>query len=271
MSQEDALDAAAIRSGLAAHGEALPVEVVARCASTNSDLLSRIAPPASLLFAEEQTAGRGRRGRRWQAAAGSALLMSLRWEFARDPGRLRGLSLAAGVAVAHALRDLGARGVTLKWPNDLLAHMEHGGAKLGGLLIETRPGDGCIAAVIGVGINCHPSAGLESRLGRRVAALAELIDPMPARNQVAARVAAGLAQAMREFAACGFEAFRTQWQALHAHQGAPLRVRMGDGRVVAGIADGVAPDGGLLVRNRRGVRCIHSGTVIRETARRGAT
>ena len=49
--------------------------------------------------------------------------------------------------------------------------------------------------------------------------------------------------------------------------GAPLRVRTSDGRVVSGIADGVAADGGLLLRNRLGVQSVHSGTVIRNSRR----
>ena len=118
----DTLDAHAIRAGLVAQGETLEVEVCERCASTNSELLSREWGGAPvLLLAEEQTAGRGRRGRRWHAGRGTALTLSLRWEFDGDAARLRGLSLAAGVAVARSLHGLGARSIVLKWPNDLLA------------------------------------------------------------------------------------------------------------------------------------------------------
>ena len=110
MQPPDALDAAAIRRGLAAQGEDLPVEVRERCASTNTQLLARSAEEGRyLLFTELQTAGRGRRGRRWQSVPGAALTFSLRWPFAGDAGRLRGLSLAVGVGIVGALRELGAR------------------------------------------------------------------------------------------------------------------------------------------------------------------
>ena len=271
MAKIDTLDAGTIAGGLATRGEAMNVKVLERCASTNSELLARerTAMPA-LMIANEQTAGRGRRGRRWHASPGTALMFSLRWEFEGDAGRLRGLSLAVGVSIATTLRELGAHGVALKWPNDLLASVVDSsgpeGAKLGGILIETRSGAGRLSAVIGVGLNCVSTAGLEERLKRKVAALEDSIDPMPSRNELAVRVVAELASAMRVFGTAGLDAFKAEWESLHAHQGVRLRVRTSDGRVVSGIARGIAADGGLLLRNRRGLHSIHSGTVMRGTA-----
>jgi BirA family biotin operon repressor/biotin-[acetyl-CoA-carboxylase] ligase len=96
------------------------------------------APDGTLVTAEEQTAGRGRQGRRWSAPAGSALLMSL---VLRDPPPL--LPLAAGVAVAEVAGPAAA----IKWPNDVLV----AGRKVAGILVEGRPGEGW--AVVGIGIN----------------------------------------------------------------------------------------------------------------------
>jgi len=268
MSHVDALDAASIRQALAAQGEALAVEVLDLCESTNTELLARGGESAPLmLLAEVQSAGRGRRGRRWQSPRGAALTLSIRWLFSGDASRLRGLSLTVGVAVANALRDLGAQGVALKWPNDLMAPnaAQKNGVrgKLGGVLIETRSAAGGIAAVIGAGINCRRVPGLDARLNRPVASLEELLDPLPARNEIAARLAAELARTLRTFESAGFEAFRDQWHSMHAYRGARLRVRAADGSVIAGIAEGVAPDGALLLRNRRGLRSIASGSVVR--------
>ena len=267
----DPLDARAIARGLVALGKPLTVEALASCGSTNTELLSRegVRGPA-LLLAEQQTAGRGRRGRRWHSSPGAAIMFSLRWDFAGDAGRLRGLSLAAGVAIAKALHGLGARGVALKWPNDLLASVGTGGAKLGGILIETRSSRDRITAVIGVGLNCRRMPGLATRLKRKVATLDELIDPLPARNEIIIRIAAELVRTLALFGNAGFEAFRTEWEAMHANQGQPLRVRTTGGRVVAGIADGVGADGGLILRTRRGVLRVHSGTVVRASSMRGS-
>jgi BirA family biotin operon repressor/biotin-[acetyl-CoA-carboxylase] ligase len=265
----DDLDAAAIKNGLAAQGENIQVEAVARCASTNSELLSRAAVPMPvLLLADEQTAGRGRRGRRWHAAPGAALMFSLRWEFAADAARLGGLSLAVGVAIGRTLREMGADGIRLKWPNDLLASVGKDKAKLGGILIETRSARERVAAVIGVGLNVRRTEGLSTRLKRSVASLDECIGALPARNDIAVRIVAALLRTLREFGGAGFQPFKADWEAMHANQGESMRIRMAGGKVLAGIADGVAVDGGLLLRTRNGVQCIHSGTVVRESALR---
>ncbi len=269
MVHADEFDADAIRAGLAAAGENVDVEVLASCSSTNSELLSRV--PGSrpvLLLAEVQTAGRGRRGRRWHAEPGSAILLSLRWEFAPDATRLAGLSLAVGVSMASTLRKLGATAVRLKWPNDLLSSADGASAKLGGILIETRSSPRGLAAVIGVGLNFRPTTGLSAQLRRSVSSLEELVAPLPSRTIVTTRLAAGLLTTLREFSDAGFQPFRAGWEALHANQGETVKIRTANGKVVSGIADGVANDGGLLLRTRRGIECIHSGTMVRETGLR---
>ena len=119
----------------------LPRLHLRRTDSTNSrarEMASAGAPHGTLVTAAEQTAGRGRQGRTWSAAAGRALLCSL---VVRDPPRL--LPLATGVAVAETVGDR----AVLKWPNDVLLD----GRKVGGILVEGRPQEGW--AVIGIGLN----------------------------------------------------------------------------------------------------------------------
>jgi BirA family biotin operon repressor/biotin-[acetyl-CoA-carboxylase] ligase len=184
--------------------------------------------------------------------------MSLRRGFRRAPRELAALPLAAGVAAVRALRGLGAADAALKWPNDLLVR----GAKIGGILIETRPQGGELVAVCGIGINCCHTPGLEARLGRRIASLQESASQAPSRNTVAARVAGELLAAFDEFDARGLAAFKDEWEAMHAYAGRRLRVRLADGRVLAGVADGLADDGGLRLRTRAGVRAVRSGRVV---------
>lgn len=109
--------------------------------STNErarELATAGAPHGTLVTAAEQSAGRGRQGRRWTAPPGRALLCSL---VIRDPPRL--LPLAAGVAVAEVA---GAQ-ARVKWPNDVLVD----GLKVAGILVEGRPQEGW--AVLGIGLN----------------------------------------------------------------------------------------------------------------------
>ena len=118
----DRLDADAIRVPGA------EVQVLRRCTSTNSLLLARAPGHAVLLAADQQSAGRGRRGRRWHSPAGAGVLFSLALPLERPVRELAGLSIVAGLAAVRALRTLGAAEVGLRWPNDLLVR----GAKLGG-------------------------------------------------------------------------------------------------------------------------------------------
>ena len=112
-----------------------------RIGSTNArarELAAAGAPHGTVVTAAEQSAGRGRQGRTWTAAAGRALLCSA---VVRDPPAL--LPLAAGVAVAEVV----APEAQIKWPNDVLVD----GRKVAGILVEGRPQEGW--AVVGIGLN----------------------------------------------------------------------------------------------------------------------
>jgi BirA family biotin operon repressor/biotin-[acetyl-CoA-carboxylase] ligase len=247
----DLLDAGAI----AVPG--LEVRVVERCSSTNDVLLSEAPGRAVLLAAEEQTAGRGRRGRRWHSARGAGLTFSLARIVRKPPRELPGLSLVAGVAAVRALRGLGVVRAALKWPNDLVVD----GAKLGGILVETRAQRGASLAVIGIGINCRRDAALELRLRRRLASLDRWL-PSISRNLLIARIARELLEALDRFEAHGLEPLAREWESLDAHAGQRLRVRLADGRVLTGVARGLADDGGLRLLTRRGLRAVRSGRVL---------
>ena len=150
----------------------------------------------------------------------------------------------------------------LKWPNDLVA----GGAKLGGVLVETRREERATLAVIGVGVNYRNAAELRRRLRRRIASLDELCVPLPSRNDIIRRTALALLEAVDAFESRGLDAVREDWEAMDAHAGQRLRVRLADGRVLTGVAAGLTEDGGLQLRTRGGVRAVRSGRVISSRA-----
>ena len=250
----DRLDAAAI---------VLPgveVRIVERCTSTNDVLLKQQGSGPVLLAAEEQTAGRGRRGRRWHSAPGAGLTFSLGRRIRRPARELAALSLVAGVAAARSLRALGVSQAALKWPNDLVV----GGAKLGGILVEARTPGGSRSegsyAVIGLGINCRRTPGLAARLRRKLAFVSDFADVR--RNRVLQSTGAALLAALDAFEAGGLDALRAEWEAMDAHAGQRLRVRLADGRVMTGVAGGLAEDGALRLVTRSGVRAVRSGRVV---------
>ena len=226
------------------------VRVLERCASTN-DLALKAAGPI-LIAAEEQTAGRGRRGRRWHSAPGAGITFSLARPVRRPVNELAALSLVAGVACVRALRALGVEKARLKWPNDLVVD----GAKLGGILVETRSG----SAVIGIGINCKRSRVLQTKVRRRVAFLWDYAELR--RNRVIREVAGTLMEALDVFDAQGLAPLRAQWEAMDAHAGQRLRIRLADGRVLSGVANGLAEDGALRLVTRTGTQSIRSGRVV---------
>ena len=147
------------------------IEVVDEIASTSTELLRRSNRKdihATALVAEWQTAGRGRRGRKWSAVAGGSLTFSLGWRFDQGAGYLAGLSLAVGVAVIRALEAEGLPGVELKWPNDLI----HRHLKVGGILVELN-GDalGPSTVVVGVGLNVRMPASAKRDIEQPVSDL----------------------------------------------------------------------------------------------------
>lgn len=256
----DRLDASKIALNI--HIPGIEVRVAERCTSTNSVLLSEKTDRPVLLAAEEQTASRGRRGRKWRSAPGAGATFSILRRMHCAPRVLAGLSLAVGVATARALRALGAGEVSLKWPNDLLVR----GAKLGGILIETRLQGQAVVAVVGIGINCRPVRALGAQLRRSVTALDELVQPALGRNAVIAAVACEVLAALEAYERSGLAAFAADWRALHAHEGRRLRVRLADGRTVSGIAAGLAPSGALRLQTRSGTRDVASGRIISASA-----
>jgi len=253
------LDADALRAALGAQAPRFRLELLDSCASTSTLLLERAragAPPGSVIACELQSAGRGRRGNQWQSGLGGALTFSLLWRFETGAAGLSGLSLAVGVAVARALDSVGAAGVQLKWPNDLL----HAGRKLGGILIEAHAdGPDATDAVIGIGINLRLPETLRDTIAQPVTDVASISKALPARNPLLAVVLLELARVLDLFAAQGFAPLRQEWTARHAHQGKAVTLSSVDGGKLAGWAAGVADDGALLVETASGVERFISG------------
>ena len=123
--------------------------------STNDDLLEagkQGAPHGTGLAARAQTAGRGRRGHKWDSTVGN-LLLSIVLRPCVNPAKFSGLAAVSGLAVLEALEKQGlANEIRLKWPNDLVAR----GRKLGGILVEAaRDNEGKPFAVCGIGVNVN--------------------------------------------------------------------------------------------------------------------
>jgi BirA family transcriptional regulator, biotin operon repressor / biotin---[acetyl-CoA-carboxylase] ligase len=197
------------------------------------------APHGTLVSASEQTAGRGRQGRRWSAPAGSALLMSLVLRDAPAP-----LSLLAAVAVCDVVGPL----ARVKWPNDIVVEDGPVLKKLAGILIEGRPQAGW--AVLGVGVNGAVGLGeMPAELRESAASLGlprEAIEP----------TLSDLLCALGRRLAAPVEATLDEWRALDALRG--REIAWGEGRgdepvghgSQHGRAEGIDREGRLVVQLR---------------------
>lgn len=251
------LDAARIRSLLPDAVAVVPsaLEVHWELDSTSSELQRRgpAAKDFSIVLAETQLAGRGRRGREWLSPPGLNIYLSCLKRFEAGFAALTGLSLAVGVIVLRALEKLGIEGTGLKWPNDLLAaHDERGvgmpGGKLGGILIElSGEYQGPCAAVIGIGLNLRLTLALHQQAGQPIADLASLAGGAPPdRNLLAATLITALVEGLREFEGDGFSAFSAEYSRHDLLRDQPLQL---SGALEAfGVGAGVDSRGALLIR-----------------------
>lgn len=255
------LDATAIRAQLAPPlRERLgPLAVHWEIDSTNSELLRQAANLGDLAvcLAEQQHAGRGRRGRQWQSPPLCNIYLSLLRRFDTGMGNLAGLSLAVGVAVARALESCGAQGLGLKWPNDVLA----ADGKLAGVLVELG-GEflGPCHAVIGIGVNLYLAAGVRASIDQPVADLAGICAPLPPRNRVVAALLEQLVAALDAFAAGGFAALRAAFERRDLLRGRELVLSGAEG-VRHGSGAGVDARGALLLRQGATIRAFDSAEV----------
>jgi len=203
------------------------------------------------LRAEQQTGGRGRHGRRWEAGPGNLYASTLVRPRAGDPSPAT-LALVAGVALDQLVSAYaGEAQLRLKWPNDVLLD----GAKLSGILLEGVAG----AVVIGFGVNLahHPEG-----IGRTTMSLAAAgIDP-PDPALFATDLAEAFGEWLARWRGVGLEPIRSRWLERAHPIGTPLATTAPDGSRIEGLFDGLDPSGALRLRLADGaVHVMHAGDI----------
>ena len=241
------------------------IETFSSIASTNTYLLTQAAPAAGhyrVAIADHQTSGRGRHDRRWISAPGAGLCLSFSYTFVDPPAQLPCLTLAIGVAVIRALRDLKVDAVSLKWPNDIVAL----DSKLGGILTEVQAGTGdAVTVVTGIGLNVRLGEnidfGSEPGWALRVIDLNSIKRQPPTRELLAATIINKLHTTFSEFGSSGFAGFANEWRGYDWLRGKEITVDT-PAKQVTGIAAGVDDDGALLVDCESGCERVISGSVV---------
>ena len=233
--------------------------------STNSYLMQQAAPEPQhfqVALADHQTAGRGRHNRSWLSSPGGGLCMSMAYTFNTMPSSLPNLTLALGVGVARAFATLDIGGISLKWPNDIVAT----DGKLGGMLAEARSGSGgSVTVVAGIGINVDIREPLDFAVehdwAHKAVDLKSIASQPPSRAVLAGTIVNHLYATFAGFEEVGFGGYVEAWRDHDWLLGRTITVDTPE-RQVTGVAAGVDSDGALLVDSKEGQRRIISGSIV---------
>lgn len=233
--------------------------------STNAFLLRQagVWPDGTLAFAELQTLGRGRLGRRWLAPRGSSVLCSALLIEDVDVEWLTLLPMLAGLAAAEAVEQATGLAAGVRWPNDIVL----AGRKLGGVLIESVALGSAArrAIVIGVGLNVLQQAGHFAPEIVSHATSLEIASPSPVDRPAIARALVERLDAWLSSAAAPDAAqIRRAWLARSQDLGTRSRL-VHDGRVFAGTIVDLDEHGDLVVQlDQGGMRCFRGAVTARE-------
>jgi BirA family biotin operon repressor/biotin-[acetyl-CoA-carboxylase] ligase len=210
------------------------------------------APDRTVVVADTQTAGRGRRGRHWLDEPRASLLASIVVRPRLAIRDLPKLSLATGVAVADALEAVAGLAVRLKWPNDLVVDER----KIAGILLESRIATEALV-VVGVGVNLDQHRFPRELTGAATSVRIETGQTVERDAMLEAVLAAFDVWRVR-LERDGFAPVRERWLALADTLGRRVTV---DGRV--GVAVDLDGDGALVIRDTAGVHHVVAGEVMR--------
>ena len=242
---------------------AAPVLILDETDSTNAEARRRAeAGEVGPLWitARRQTAGRGRRGRKWESESGnlaSTLLLLTR----KSPAEAAQLTFAASLAVADLVdRYVPPALVTIKWPNDVLLD----GRKTSGILIESGPApSGGLWLAVGIGVNLSQTPGETERPATCIAEhLNHGVASAPTVDEAAKALAETFGVWLDRWTTLGFQPILDAWTARTPGLHGPCTARLTN-ETLSGTADGVEADGSLRLKLPDGsLRVISAGDVF---------
>lgn len=254
LSAPDALHAEDLLSRLG------PIKVVGRdirvfqeTTSTN-DVAEKLArdgvKEGVVVFAETQTKGRGRLGRKWESPNRKGLWFSVLLRPKLRPQEATRLTVASATALVRAIRSQTGLKPEIKWPNDILVH----GKKVAGILTELSAELDRVRHVIlgvGVDVNVEPSA-LPAPISKVAGSLSAEAGKVVLRAELAALILRELDADYVRICAGEFSAVADEWEANCSTLGREVVIRVGD-RQIRGRAETLGDEGALLVRSDHGL------------------
>lgn len=211
----------------------------------------------TLIIAENQTAGKGRRGRVWQTAEGSAIAMSLCLEPKLPTDRVAGLTLVMALAAAEAIHEVTGLEPKIKWPNDIVIN----GRKVCGILTEMYFKEGGCALVIGVGINANTeefpeeikeiASSLKIEAGKEVSRETLIVSTMKYFEKFYEQYEQ----------TADLSLLKDKYESMLVNKGKEVQV-LDPQAPYQGVAKGIHADGNLIVVCKDGTeKCVFSGEV----------
>ena len=238
---------------------AWPVALHYQLDSTNAEALRALGAGACgpfIVLAEQQSLGRGRRGRKWVSPFAENLYYSLAWPVVGGARQLQGLSLVVGLAVLQALRAFGLAQAGLKWPNDILLD----GRKIAGVLLELVGdlADLC-HVVIGIGVNVNMLSDADE-ITQPWTSMAVVSGVTVDRNAFVRELSSQLGLYLCRHQQFGFSAFISEWSRADLWAGRSVTV-ITTAEAAHGVVCGVDETGALILQTEGGRQVFSGGEI----------
>ncbi len=218
--------------------------------STNKEamrLLASGAPHGTVVLAEEQTGGRGRKSRNWFSPPGKGLWFSIILIPDNTPAeKIAPLTAVAATAVKETYKKMGIASVKIKWPNDIIINRR----KAGGILAELKTEGGNIKSVIlGIGLNInHNPDDFPPEIGDLATSARIETGKESDREEIFHQLLNMLESFYLQFLKEGFSSFRPIWLSDNITIGKKISVRCGENSVIKGEAIDIDTEGALIVK-----------------------
>lgn len=215
--------------------------------STNDYLLNHIEQfnhQTIAVLAEQQTKGRGRRGKAWLSPFGRNVYLSLLVPFEKDPAQMLGLSPAVAITLCKTLHEYGVFGASVKWPNDILYNYK----KLAGILIEMQATSHDFSqVVIGIGLNLELPHNFQKDLDEHVIDIRTIMECKPERNKLIGKLIHNLLKMIETFQVSGLKTFLPEWNKLDSFHNKPVRL-IHSSSEWQGINQGITESGEMMLK-----------------------
>jgi len=236
------------------------IDIAFQIKSTNLHLLNRLnhnSIHGSVVFAEYQSEGRGRRNKKWVSPIGSGICFSIGWHLEVMPISLELLSLYMGIAAARSLDSIGIEKVGLKWPNDIIA----GERKIGGILLDIKgESTGPLDIVVGVGINYELPKHPQLNIDQPITDICSTIRERYSRNMISAILLSNIFEIFSDLKIGKNLDLINEWRKYDRYIGRKAVLILPNQKII-GLLKGVDDQGSLLMQVDGELSSYRSGEV----------